>query len=194
MYEERIDVRPLISRFVGYFILVALPVITVISMYSVDYVQMLSSNEKFLTAFKLIPYFAFGTFFMALTDYTTLQYHLANKTYIEFIIKLTSGIVGVILNILLIPKYGLVGVGIATLSANFLYFLLSVIIVLPGLRLISPNLTILRMLISYIPFAALYVVFNKYVSMPALFEMIALMIIFYICYWGLSRTILKRPE
>ena len=96
MYEERIDVRPLISRFVGYFILVALPVITVISIYSVDYVQMLSSNEKFLTAFKLIPYFAFGTFFMALTDYTTLQYHLANKTYIEFIIKLTSGIVGVI--------------------------------------------------------------------------------------------------
>ena len=103
MYEERIDVRPLISRFVGYFILVALPVITVISIYSVDYVQMLSSNEKFLTAFKLIPYFAFGTFFMALTDYTTLQYHLANKTYIEFIIKLTSGIVGVVLNILLIP-------------------------------------------------------------------------------------------
>lgn len=194
MYEERIDVRPLISRFVGYFILVALPVITVISIYSVDYVQMLSSNEKFLTAFKLIPYFAFGTFFMALTDYTTLQYHLANKTYIEFIIKLTSGIVGVVLNILLIPNYGLVGVGIATLSANFLYFLLSVIIVLPGLRLISPNLTILRMAISYIPFAALYYAFNKYTGMPALFEMTSLMLIFYLCYWGLSRTLLKRPE
>ena len=194
MYEERIDVRPLISRFVGYFILVALPVITVISIYSVDYVQMLSSNEKFLTAFKLIPYFAFGTFFMALTDYTTLQYHLANKTYIEFIIKLTSGIVGVVLNILLIPNYGLVGVGIATLSANFLYFLLSVIIVLPGLRLISPNLTILRMAISYIPFAALYYAFNKYSGMPALFEMASLMLIFYLCYWGLSRTLLKRPE
>ena len=99
MYEEKIDVRPLISRFTGYYVLIALPVITVISLYSVDYVQMLSSNDKFLIAFKLIPYFAFGTFFMALTDYTTLQYHLANKTYIDFIIKLTSGIANVVLNI-----------------------------------------------------------------------------------------------
>ena len=31
MYEEKIDVRPLISRFTGYFILIALPIITVIS-------------------------------------------------------------------------------------------------------------------------------------------------------------------
>ena len=150
MYEEKIDVRPLISRFTGYYVLIALPVITVISLYSVDYVQMLSSNDKFLIAFKLIPYFAFGTFFMALTDYTTLQYHLANKTYIDFIIKLTSGIANVVLNILLIPKYGLIGVGMATLIANFLYFLLSVIIVLPGLRLIYPKLIFNRMFIKSI--------------------------------------------
>ena len=194
MYEERIDVRPLISRFTGYYILIALPVIIVISLYASDYVQMLSSNDKFQIAFKLIPYFAFGTFFMALTDYTTLQYHLANKTYIEFIIKLTSGIANIILNILLIPEMGLVGVGIATLGANFLYFLLSVIIVLPGLRLIFPRLIVSRMLISFVPFGIVYYMFNKFVNIPALLEMLSLMFVFYICYWGLNKTILKRPE
>ena len=187
MYEERIDVRPIISRFTGYFILIALPIITVISLYATDYVSMLSSNDKFLDAFKLIPYFAFGTFFMAITDYTTLQYHLANKTYIDFIIKLTSGIVGVVLNILLIPKYGLVGVGIATLGANFLYFLLSVIIVLPGLKLIYPSSVIRRMVISAIPFVIVYCIFNKYFHISALAEMILLMCIFYFSYWLLSR-------
>lgn len=194
MYEEKIDVRPLISRFTGYYVLIALPVITVISLYSVDYVQMLSSNEKFLVAFKLIPYFAFGTFFMALTDYTTLQYHLANKTYIDFVIKLTSGIANVVLNILLIPKYGLIGVGLATLIANFLYFLLSVIIVLPGLRLIYPKLIFNRMYISFVPACLLFVVFNKFLSLPALFEMLSLMFVFYICYWTLAKTIMKRKE
>ncbi len=194
MYEERIDVRPLISRFTGYYVLIALPVIIVISLYASDYVSMLSSNDKFMDAFKLIPYFAFGTFFMALTDYTTLQYHLANKTYIEFIIKLTSGIANVVLNILLIPKMGLIGVGIATLGANFLYFLLSVIIVLPGLRLIFPKLIISRMLLSFIPFAVFYFVFCKYINLPSLFEMLFLMFVFYICYWGLATTILKRSE
>lgn len=194
MYEERIDVRPLISRFTGYYILIALPVILVISMYAPDYVHMLSSNEKFQTAFKLIPYFAFGTFFMALTDYTTLQYHLANKTYIEFIIKLTSGIANIVLNILLIPKLGLEGVGIATLGANFLYFLLSIIIVLPGLRLIFPKLIISRMMLSFIPFGILYFVFSNYITLPALFEMLSLMFIFYISYWGLTKTVMKRSE
>lgn len=194
MYEEKIDVRPLVSRFTGYFILLALPVITVISLYATDYVQMLSSNDKFLDAFKLIPYFAFGTFFMAITDYTTLQYHLANKTYIDFIIKLTSGIVGVILNILLIPKLGLVGVGIATLGANFLYFVLSLIIVLPGLRLNFPVLTIKRMFLSALPFGVLYFIFIKISFLPALFEMLSLTFVFYICYWALSVTVLKRSE
>ena len=163
-------------------------------MYAPDYVHMLSSNEKFQTAFKLIPYFAFGTFFMALTDYTTLQYHLANKTYIEFIIKLTSGIANIVLNILLIPKLGLEGVGIATLGANFLYFLLSIIIVLPGLRLIFPKLIISRMILSFIPFGILYFVFSNYITLPALFEMLSLMFIFYICYWGLTKTVMKRSE
>lgn len=194
MYEEKIDVRPLISRFTGYFVLIALPVITVISLYATDYVQMLSSNDKFLDAFKLVPYFAFGTFFMALTDYTTLQYHLANKTYIDFIIKLISGIVGVVLNIVLIPQYGLAGVGIATLSANFLYFLLSIIIVLPGLRLIYPKLTLNRIFLSFVPCVALYYVFVKYLSCPALFEILTLLGVFYGIYFTLAKTVMKRPE
>lgn len=192
MYEEKIDVRPIISRFTGYYILIALPVITVISLYAADYVSMLSSNDKFLDAFKLIPYFAFGTFFMAITDYTTLQYHLANKTYIDFVIKLTSGIAGVILNILLIPKYGLIGVGIATLGANFLYFLLSIIIVIPGLRLIYPSLVLLRMMISAAPFVIVYYIFNNIKHLPALAEMILLMVLYYVCYWFFAKTLLKR--
>lgn len=191
MYEEKIDVRRIISRFTGYFILLGLPVITVISIYSTDYVSMLSSNDKFVDACKLIPYFAFGSFFMALTDYTTLQYHLANKTYIDFIIKLTSGIIGVILNIVLIPKYGLVGVGIATFGANFLYFLFSTIIVLPNLRLMYPVLTLTRILIAYIPFGILYYLFQK-TNFPALFEMLTLMAVFYGVYFSLAKTVLKR--
>ena len=192
MYEEKIDVRPIISRFTGYYVLIALPIITVISLYSIDFVQMLSSSDKFLDAFKLVPYFAFGTFFMAMADYTTLQYHLANKTYIDFIIKLTSGIVGVILNILLIPQHGLVGVGIATLSANFLYFFLSAVIVLPNLRLIYPTLTLGRILLSFIPFALLFGAFHKSAHLPALVEMLLLITVFYVCYFVLARTILKR--
>ncbi len=192
MYEEKIDVRPIVSRFTGYYILTALPIITIISVYSVDYVQLLSSNENFYIAFKLIPYFAFGTFFMALTDYTTLQYHLANKTYIDFIIKLISGIINIAMNIILIPKYGLVGVGIATLCANFIYFFLSAVIVLPGLRIKFPVAAMSKIFISFIPFAGVYYLFRQTENIPALFQMIILGGIFYLTYWLISAALNKR--
>ena len=162
MYEEKIDVRPIISRFSGYFVLIALPIILVISLYSTDYVSMLSSNEKFITAFKLIPYFAFGTFFMGLADYTTLQYHLANKTHIEFIIKLISGIIGVGLTFALIPKLGLAGVGIATFTANFLYCILSMIIVVPNLNVHCPKNTLTRIFVALIPATGVWYLFKNF--------------------------------
>ena len=58
MYEEKIDVRPIISRFIGYYLLISLPIIVIMSLYCMDYVEIFA-NEKFYAAYKLIPYFAF---------------------------------------------------------------------------------------------------------------------------------------
>lgn len=185
MYEERIDVRPIISRFTGYYLLFSLPIVTVMALYCYDYVQ-LFANTKFAQAYVLIPYFAFGTFFLVLTDYTTLQYHLANKTYIDFIIKLISGIVGVVLNIYLIPKHGLIGVGVATLIANFLYFLLSIIIVLPNLRLSFPNKIISKMFISAVPFFGSFYLMKHFGLKYPLIEMLSLVAVFYSVYYLVS--------
>lgn len=192
MFEEKADVRPIITRFTGYFLVVALPMIAVVSIYAPQFVDMLA-NTKFHEAYRLIPYFAFGCFFMALSDYTTLQYHLANKTYIDFILKLISGIVGIAANIILIPKMGLEGAGIATLSANFIYFFLSSVIRIPNLELYCPVRTILRMGLSFIPFIVLYYCFKQTPHIPALAQMVVLLVIFYGVYWAVSRTILKRP-
>ena len=194
LYEAKIDVRPIISKFLGYYILVALPVISIISLYSVDYTHMFT-NAKFYEASVLVPYFSFGVFFLAMTDYTTLQYHLANKTHIEFIIKLISGIIGVILNVVLIPKMGLVGVGIATLSANFLYLLLSLIIVLPELRLNVPKNTLLRILISAIPTGVLLYILKKYIVFIAgSWQMLLCLGIFYAVYAITQKTLVKNPD
>ena len=194
LYEAKIDVRPIISKFLGYYILVALPVISIISLYSVDYTHMFA-NAKFYEASILVPYFSFGVFFLAMTDYTTLQYHLANKTHIEFIIKLISGIIGVVLNVVLIPKMGLVGVGIATLSANFLYLLLSLIIVLPDLRLKFPQNTLFRILISAIPTGILLYILKKYLlCIPGNWQMLLCLVIFYAGYAISYKTLVKNSD
>ena len=186
MYEEKIDVRPIISRFTGYYLLMALPIVMVMTLYCTEYVSIFA-NEKFASAYKLIPYFAFGTFFLALTDYTTLQYHLANKTHIDFIIKLVSGIIGVVLNIVLIPSHGLIGVGIATLAANVLYFLLSIIIVLPNLRLKFPTMTFLKIVMAFIPFFVIHYIYSLFNFDMAMLKMLSLLGVFYGCYFVIGK-------
>ena len=177
LYEAKIDVRPIISKFLGYYILVALPVISIISLYSVDYTHMFT-NAKFYEASVLVPYFSFGVFFLAMTDYTTLQYHLANKTHIEFIIKLISGIIGVILNVVLIPK-----------------ILLSLIIVLPELRLNIPKNTLLRILISAIPTGVLLYILKKYIVFIAgSWQMLLCLVIFYAVYAITQKTLVKNSD
>lgn len=194
LYEAKIDVRPIISKFLGYYILVALPVITVMSIYNVEYTH-LFTNSKFYEASILIPYFAFGVFFLSMTDYTTLQYHLANKTHIEFIIKLISGIIGIILNVILIPKMGLSGVGLATFAANFLYFLLSIIIVLPNLNLQFPKNTVLRIILASIPTGVIFIILKKYAAfIPGSIQMSAILCIFYVMYYIAKRKIIKTSD
>ena len=185
LYEEKYDVTHIISMFVGYYILVALPLVTTMAVFSEDYVHVFSSNQNFYAAFKIIPYFAFGTFFLSMTDYTTLQYHLANKTHIDFILKLLSGIVCITLNVILIPKYSLIGVGIATLAANFLYLFLSMIIVIPGLRLHYENRILSKVLMSLLPFAASVLILLNIDMLPWL-KLILAPAIFYLSYWFLT--------
>ena len=194
MFEEKQDVRPIVTRFTGYFLVVSVPVIAVVSIYAPDFVN-LFANTKFSEAYRLIPYFSFGCLFMALSDYTTLQYHLANKTYIDFILKLISGVVGIAANILLIPKMGLEGAGIATLAANFVYFFLSSVIRIPGLGIYFPAKTILRMLFAFLPAGLLYGLFKESMlnEIPGVLQMSVLLVVFYGVYWLVSKTILRRP-
>jgi O-antigen/teichoic acid export membrane protein len=130
-----------------------------------------------------------------MTDYTTLQYHLANKTHIEFTIKVISGIIGVVLNFILIPKMGLIGVGLATFAANFLYWLLSVIIVLPDLNLTFPKNTVLRMIITAVPVSLVLLIIRKYdLYISASFQMIALLLLFYLTYYVVCKRVIKNSD
>lgn len=195
MYEAKIDVRPIITKFMGYYILLALPLAAIMTVYSMDYTVMLKTNPKFYEASTLIPFFSFGVFFLGLTDYTTLQYHLANKTHIEFIIKLVSGVIGVVLNIILIPKMGLTGVGIATFAANFLYCVFSTVFVLPDFHLKVPVNTVLRIFITTVPTVALYFLFKaNIIIIPGTWQLIITLVFFYSVYALIKNCLYKVSD
>jgi len=189
MYEAKIDIRPIVSKFTGYFVLASLPIITLMALYSQEIIRLLA-NVKFMHASILVPYFAFGTLFLCLTDYTTLQYHLANKTWITFIIKLMSGLSNVLLTLYLVPIYGLKGVGIAVLFSNFLFFLLSSIIRLPNLGMPIPFKQLCCIGLAGLPMLAMHMMFkaNDW-HLSSGMRMSILMVMFYAVYIVIHRIV-----
>jgi hypothetical protein len=89
---------------------------------------------------------------------------------------------------------GLIGVGIATFVANFLYWLLSVIIVLPDLNLSFPKNTVLKMLITSIPIGCILFLFKKFEVVPAAYQMIVLLLTFYLTYYAVGKKVIKNSD
>ena len=185
LYEENIDVRPIISKLTGYYMLISLPLIVLMAVYSKDII-MIFANAKYIEAYKLIPYFAFSSFFLSFTDYTTIQYHLSNKTYILTALKIFSGLIGLALNFYLIKTMGLVGVGVAALISNFIYFILSVIVVIPNLEWRIPYKRIAHILFSFIPAIVVWLFIHSSFILP-IYQIIILVIVYYYFFFAFRK-------
>ncbi len=185
LYEDKIDVRPVISKMTGYYLLIAIPLVLIMCAYSQELISIFA-NSKYNEAHILLPYLSFAVFFMSLTDYTTMQYHLSKKTYILTTLKVWAGIAGLVLNIILIKKLGLIGVGIATLASSIFYFVMTIIVVVPGLEWKIPYKKIIRIVLCLIPVIGVwYVIKNS--SIFAWIQIIILLTLYYGIFWVINK-------
>ena len=182
MYENNINPQNTISKLSGYFIVLTIPFTVLISIYTPEYVHFMA-NPKFAQAVILVPFLLFGAFFTGLTDYTTIQYHLTQKTYINTIIRFIPGLIGIFLNIKFIPQYGLWAVGATTLFTNILYFALSVIVTDKNLYWKIPFAEIRDSIISLIPaIGFIYIVKNYYPNFPPITQMLLSILLYFISF------------
>ncbi len=185
LFEDKMDVRPVIKKLTGYYLLISLPIVTIMCLYARDIMDIFA-NAKYEQAWILLPYFAFAAFFLSFSDYTTYQYHLSNKTYVLTVLKIVSAVIGLVLNIVLIKKMGLVGVGIATLAANILYFLLTVFVVIPGFEWKVPYKRLIHILLCFVPAAVVWYFLTKSSMLPIL-QMNILLVFYYLLFYFTKR-------
>lgn len=191
LYEDKKDVRPIISKLTGCYMLISLPIVIIMSVYAKDII-MIFANEKYLDAHILLPYLAFSAFFLSFSDYTTMQYHLSNKTYILTGLKITAGLIGFALNVYFIKTMGLFGAGVATLGADILYFVLTVLVVVPNLEWKIPYKKMFHLGVCFLPATALWFVFQNSVVLP-IYQMLILLIVYYTCFY-LLRGFFREDE
>ena len=185
LYEDKIDIRPVLSKLTGYYFLVSIPIIIIIAIYAPEIITMFA-NSKYQNAYILLPYFALSAFFLSLTDYTTIQYHLSKKTYILTTLKVWAGIIGIILNIVLIKKMGLIGIGVGTMLSNLFYFLMTTFIVIPGFEWKIPYKKLYRIFLCLIPTFLLCLAL-KTTTLFVGIQIIILLSFFYFLYY-ITRT------
>lgn len=79
--------------------------------------QIMIPNSTYWEAMKVVPLIILANFFLGIYTNLSVWYKLIDKTYVGAYISIVGGAVTLVLNYLLIPKYGYVGSAIATISA-----------------------------------------------------------------------------
>ena len=93
-----------------------------VSMFSFELIKVMAGTKEYWGAVIIIPFLSLSIFFVNLKDVTIYGLHFAKKTRIIGIIVILSTVLGLGLNILLIPVWDITGAAIATLVSQFIYF------------------------------------------------------------------------
>ncbi len=118
------DTQQFLSKaFKYYFIFMAFAVLAFISV-SKELIVILASS-KYETAYKIMPYVVIANAIYSLQVIINAGLIINKKTSVLMKLKLLSCVINIMLNLILIPKYGIVGAAQSTLI-SYLFYLLSV--------------------------------------------------------------------
>ncbi|MCC9296350.1 polysaccharide biosynthesis C-terminal domain-containing protein [Clostridium sp. WLY-B-L2] len=89
-------------------------IIIFIALYSRIIISIFTTKD-YMDAYKIIMLILFSYFLYGENEFYSLGIQIKNKTYLTGIIMLLGGMINIILNVILIPKFGMYGAAVATL-------------------------------------------------------------------------------
>ena len=137
----------LITELTRYFFLICTPILVVLICLPKN-ILMLFSSGKFIQGASVLPLIATGIFFNGLNQYVLKGFELTKKSYKIAALASAAGFTNIVLNIILIPKYGFLGAGISATSAYIIYFSLATFFVRTEMAWKPPGKAILNILIA----------------------------------------------
>jgi O-antigen/teichoic acid export membrane protein len=96
--------------------------IIAVSLFSLELIKLISKSNQFWESYIIIPILCLSVFFVHLKDITSFGLFITKKTRIFGFIVFISSILNLLLNILLIPFWGITGAALATLLSQFFYW------------------------------------------------------------------------
>jgi len=143
-YEEGnlSETRKYLKYSLKYFMIIAIPSAFGLSILAKPILSILTTPE-FITGTTTVPFVAFSGILLGLYQICLYTIYIANKTYLTVSLLGTSAALNIILNIILIPRMGIVGAAVATLIA---YGVLGILTLLVSRRYLKFDLSVTFML------------------------------------------------
>jgi len=98
--------------------------VIMISIFGKELVMLLAQKKEYWSAYLVIPFLSFGLFFGSLRDTLFTGLSFAKKSKVSAAITVTSAVINIILNLVLIFFFQSIGAASATLLAQAIYFML----------------------------------------------------------------------
>lgn len=108
--------KEFLSRTMNYFVLAGIAVVALASACSSDVINLIAS-PKFNEAHHLLPYILIGMLANAVAMFLKSGLLIHKKTYLMMKVIMASCVVNIVMNVILLPRIGLLGAAIATLGS-----------------------------------------------------------------------------
>ena len=115
---EKPEAKKFYSKILTYFSLVLLFCALGLSLFSREFLEIISKNKEFWFAYKIVPLLCLTFVFKGIQYVFSLGFHYVKKTKYNAYIVICGLIVNFSLNFILVPKFGIWGAGIATVISS----------------------------------------------------------------------------
>jgi O-antigen/teichoic acid export membrane protein len=143
-----------------YFLLISSFLALVLTFFSPDLIPIISTPE-YLKAAPIVVLIAFSYIFLGLHFIIVIGLHLKDKSKYYPILVVIPGLLNLILNYLLIPRYGIIGAGITTFFSFLIMLILTVLLVKKYYRFEYQILRIIKIIIAVVLSLSLYYLFGE---------------------------------
>ncbi|MFH1593034.1 MAG: flippase [Candidatus Woesearchaeota archaeon] len=181
--KERIDeVKKMYKRVSKWVFFVNFPIFLLVFLFSKQILRVMFGQE-YITAGVALSILSVGYLIYSLAYPSTYVIEMAKKTKLILLSTLFFTLFNVVFNVLLIPRYGILGAGIAT-SVSFVFgFILRVIFAYRILRVQPFLLNYLKAIVAGIGAVACVLFIVSYLRPLSFFFLVASFVLFLGIYW-----------
>lgn len=122
-YGEK-ETNILLGRMISIYLIVLIPAILGVAILSKDIIWVVL-GKSFGKAYIILPWVVAGVFCHGLGLYCVVSFELREKTLFMFYIWALAAVVNIVLNIFMIPRFGILGAAYTTFIAYFIYLLIT---------------------------------------------------------------------